>query len=59
LHPPANDRKLQESAMLLAPPKLAIPEVAGEHVPISHAQDMGVTVLKPTLKSSAIPYQKN
>jgi len=59
LHPPANDGKLQESAMLLAPPKLAIPEVVGKHVPTSHTQDMEVTTLKPTLKSSAIPYQEN
>ena len=45
--------------MPLAPSELATPEMVDEHVPKSYAQDMEITVLKPTLESSAIPYQKN
>ena len=45
--------------MPLAPPELAISKVAGKYTLISYTQNIGIIVLKPTLESSAISYQKN
>ena len=45
--------------MPLAPPELAISKIVGKYTLISYTQNIGIIVLKPTLESSAISYQKN